>query len=44
MKLIGTSIMLPCDETWEVVEHGGIIIDSGMIKEVGDFNSLRTKI
>lgn len=43
MKLIGTSIMLPCDEVWEVVEHGGIIIDSGMIKEVGDFNLLRQK-
>lgn len=43
MKLIGASIMLPCDETWEIVEHGGIVVDSGMIKEVGNFDLLAQK-
>ena len=43
MKLIGASIMLPCRETWEVVEHGGIIVDSGVIKEVGNFDVLMQK-
>lgn len=43
MKLIGASIMIPCDETWEIVENGGVVIESGVIKEVGIFDTLKQK-
>ncbi len=43
MKLIGASIMLPCNEEWEILENGGVVIDSGVIKEVGNFDMLMQK-
>lgn len=43
MKLIGASVVIPCNETWEIVKNGGVIIESGVIREMGDFDSLKQK-
>lgn len=43
MKLIGASIIIPCNEVWSILEDGGVVIESGVIKEVGNFYDLKQK-
>ncbi len=43
MKLIGASTLITCNEKWEILRDGGIVFDSGVIKDVGNFDELAQK-
>lgn len=42
MKIIGASSLFTCNETFEVLENGGIVIENGKIIEVGLYDNLIT--
>lgn len=46
MKLIGASIVLPCNEDskeFEVIRNGGVVFENGVILEIGEFQKLELK-
>ncbi len=43
MKIIGANILITCNEEFEILNNGAVAFDSGIIKEVGDFDELTQK-